>query len=110
VLAVAFATTAISGMTSVASAVGAESLAQRAVADEYRGRVFGSLQATIFLFSLLGALTSGLLAEVVGIVPMLNVAAGLIVLAGLVTLRAFAPPKHEPEEAVPVLQHLTTKE
>jgi len=90
VLALAFATTAVTGITSVASAVGAESLAQRAVPDAYRGRVFGSLQATIFLLSLLGALTGGLLAEVVGIVAMLNVAAALTVLAGLVTLRAFA--------------------
>jgi MFS family permease len=97
VLAVAFATTAVTGITSVASAVGAESLAQRTVPDEYRGRVFGSLQATVFLLSLLGALTSGLLGEVVGIVPMLNVAAALIALAGLVALRAYTRPKPRPE-------------
>ena len=89
---VAFATSTVSGVTSVASNVGIETLAMRTVREEYRGRVFGSLQASIFLLSLLGAMTGGALAEVVGIVPMLNVAAALIVLSGVVVLRAFTRP------------------
>ena len=80
------------GLTSVASAVGVETLVQRAVRDDYRGRVFGALGATGSLLSLLGALTAGVLAEVVGLVTMLNVASALIALAGIVVLRAFAPP------------------
>jgi MFS family permease len=79
------------GLTSVASAVGVETLVQRAVRDDYRGRVFGALGATGSLLSLLGALTAGVLAEVVGLVTMLNVASALIVLAGVVVLRAFSP-------------------
>jgi MFS family permease len=85
----ALALTAFAGLTSVASSVGAETLAQRAVSDEYRGRVFGSLGATIGLLSLLGAMTGGALAEAVGIVPMLNVATALIALSGVVALRSF---------------------
>jgi MFS family permease len=76
------------GITSVASSVGLETLAQRSVRDEYRGRVFGSLNATLGLLSLTGALAGGALAEVVGIVPMLNVSVALIVLSGAVALRA----------------------
>lgn len=41
------------------------------------------------LLSLAGAAIGGALAEIVGIVPMLDVAAALTVLAGLVVLRAF---------------------
>lgn len=89
VVALAFATTAVAGVTSVASAVGVETLAQRTVPDAYRGRVFASLQATAFLLSLLGALAGGLLAEAVGIVPPLNAAVLLILVAGVVVLRAF---------------------
>jgi hypothetical protein len=74
----------------VLSAVGAETLAQRTVRDAYRGRVFGALGASGALLSLAGAACGGLLAEVVGLVPMLNVAAGLTAVAGVVVLRAFA--------------------
>ena len=81
--------TAIAGVTSVVSSVGVETLAQRAVPDEYRGRVFGSLGATLGLLSLLGASVGGTVAEAVGIVPMLNVATALIALSGVVVLRSF---------------------
>ncbi len=87
----ALAMAGVTGISSVISGVGVETLAQRTVRDEYRGRVFGSLGASGALLSLAGAATGGLLAEVVGIVLMLNVAAALVVLAGLVVLRAFAP-------------------
>ena len=78
------------GLMSVASSVGVETLVQRGVRDEFRGRVFGALGATGGLLSLLGALLGGILAEVFGIVSMLNVASGLTVLAGIVVLRAFS--------------------
>jgi MFS family permease len=82
--------TALVGITAVASAVGAQTLAQRSVRDEQRGRVFGALGATGALLSLAGAATGGILAEIVGVVPMLNVASGLTILAGVVVLFAFA--------------------
>jgi MFS family permease len=86
----ALALTAFAGVTSVASSVGVETLAQQAVSDEYRGRVFGSLAATMGLLSLAGATVGGTLAEAFGIVALLNVATALIALSGLVVLRTFA--------------------
>ena len=94
-LPLALSMAAVTGFTSVVSAVGVETLAQRTVRDEYRGRVFGSLGASGALLSLAGAAAGGLLAEVVGIVPMLNVATALIFVAGLVVVRAFAPARAE---------------
>jgi MFS family permease len=85
----AFALSVPNGIMSVASAVGVETLIQRTVSAEHRGRIFGALGASGALLSLLGAGVGGALAEVVGIVTMLNVASGLTVLAGLVVLRAF---------------------
>jgi hypothetical protein len=88
-LPLALSLSVVGGLTSVASAVGAETLAQRSVSDEYRGRVFGSLGATLGLLSLAGAAVGGALGEVVGTVAMLNVASVLTVVAGVVALRAF---------------------
>lgn len=91
-LPVALLTTGVVGVTSVASSVGVETLAMRTVRDEYRGRVFGSLNATTTLLSLVGAATAGLLGEVVGIVPMLNVAAVLVAVSAVVVLWSFRRP------------------
>ena len=79
----------VNGFTSVASSVGVETLVQRTVPDALRGRVFGALGASSAFLSLAGAATGGILAEIVGIVPMLDVAAGLTALAGVVVIRAF---------------------
>ena len=89
-VALALAMSGVAGVTSVASSIGVETLAMSTVRDEFRGRVFGSLNATLGLLSLAGAAAAGLLAEVVGIVTMLNVAAGLTALAGIVVLRAYS--------------------
>ena len=83
----ALATTCIQGVTSVASSVGVETLAMQTVPRRVQGRVFGSLNATLMLLSLVGALSAGFLGEVVGIVPVLNAAAILIGVAGIVVLR-----------------------
>lgn len=85
----ALALSVVGGITSVASNVGVETLAQQAVRDEFRGRVFGALGASGGLLSLLGAVTGGALAQVVGTVTMLNVASALIVIGGLVVLLAY---------------------
>jgi MFS family permease len=93
----ALAMSAVVGVTSTASSIGVETLAMQSVRDEFRGRVFGALGATLALLSLAGAAAGGLLAEVFGIVPMLNVACGLTALAGLVVLRSFRqPPNRAP--------------
>ena len=107
---VAVAMAAVGGATSVVSSVGVETLAQRTVRDEYRGRVYGSLVASGALLSLAGAATAGLLAEVVGIVTMLNVATALIVVAGVVVLRAFARGRDEPAAAPTRARPLASEE
>lgn len=88
-VALAFALSVPNGITAVASAVGVETLTQQTVRPEHRGRIFGALGASGALLSLLGAGVGGALAEVVGIVTMLNVASLLTLVAGLVVLRAF---------------------
>jgi MFS family permease len=85
----AFALSIPNGITSAASAVGVETLAMQTVRPDLRGRIFGALGASGALLSLLGAGVGGALAEVVGIVAMLNVASVLTLVAGLVVLRAF---------------------
>ena len=88
-VALALAMSAVAGLTSVASSTGVETLAMQSVRDEIRGRVFGSLNATLSLLSLAGAAIAGLVAEIVGIVPMLNVSAALIAVAGLLVLGTY---------------------
>jgi len=88
VLAVAIGLSAIAGAIAVGSSVGVDTLAQQRVPDAYRGRVFGTLQATIWLLSLLGAVVGGVGAERFGVLTMLDVAAVLVVLAGVVVLLA----------------------
>jgi MFS family permease len=88
VLAVALVLSLVSGMTSVASSVGADTLAQQRVPPAYRGRIFGTLQAAIWLLSLLGAVVGGVGAERLGVVGMLDVASVLVGAAGAVVLLA----------------------
>jgi DHA3 family macrolide efflux protein-like MFS transporter len=88
VLAVAAVLSLVTGVTSVASAVGADTLAQLRVPEAFRGRVFGSLQAAIWLCSLLGAAIGGVGAEWIGVLPMLDIASALVLLAGVVVLVA----------------------
>jgi MFS family permease len=95
-LAVAVALTALTGFTSVAGSVGVDTLLQRSVRDEHRGRVFGALGASGALLSLAGAAVGGIAAEYVGTVTMLNVAAGLVTVSGVVVLRALGPPEERP--------------
>lgn len=87
-LAVAITLSLVSGVTAVASSVGVETLAQRGVAEPYRGRVFGSLQATLWLLSLLGALVGGWGGEAFGVLPTLDLAAVLTGVSGVVVLVA----------------------
>ena len=86
VVTVAVALSLVQGLFAVASSVGVEALAQQRVPAAYRGRVFGTLQATVWLASLLGAVVGGVLAELVGLLTALDLAAGLTVLAGVVVL------------------------
>jgi MFS family permease len=86
VLGVVVVLSLVSGITSVASSVGVDTLAQQRVPEPFRGRVFGLLQAEIWLCSLLGALVAGVGAERLGILPVLDLASALVLLAGVVVL------------------------
>jgi MFS family permease len=88
VVGVAVTLSAVAGAVAVGSSVGVETMAQQRVPEDYRGRVFGTLQATIWLLSLLGALVGGVGAEWLGVVGMLNFAALLVGVAGVVVLLA----------------------
>lgn len=85
---VAIVLSAVSGVASVASSVGVEALAQQQVPPAYRGRVFGTLQAFVWLLSLLGAALGGLGAAWFGLVPALDLAATLVLVSGVVVLLA----------------------
>ena len=76
VLWLTLALSAIGGATAVASSVGVETLAQERTPEHVRGRVFGSLQAFIWLASLLGAVVGGVLGELTSVLVAINVAAG----------------------------------
>lgn len=86
-VALTFALTVMGGVVSVASAVGVETWAQSVVRDELRGRVFAALGASGALFSLAGASVGGVAARAVGVTAMLDVAAVLVLVAGVVVLR-----------------------
>jgi hypothetical protein len=69
------------------------------VTDQYRGRVFGTLNTTTTaLMSLCGMGLAGALGDLIDIVPMLNIAGGLYLLSAvvaLVTLRGAKSPQVE---------------
>jgi predicted MFS family arabinose efflux permease len=88
VLWLTIALSAIGGATAVVSSVGVETLAQERTPEHVRGRVFGSLQAFIWLASLLGAVVGGVLGELTSVLVAINVAAGLVTVAGVVVLLA----------------------
>jgi MFS family permease len=88
VLWLAIALSAIGGVTAVASSVGVETLAQERTPEHVRGRVFGSLQASIWLCSLLGAVVGGVLGELLSVLVAVNVASVLVALSGVVVLVA----------------------
>ena len=83
---VAVALSAVGGVTAVASSVGVETLAQERTPEHLRGRVFGSLQATVWLMSLLGAVVGGIVGEAVGVLPALHLASVLVGGSGVVVL------------------------
>jgi len=90
------ALSAIGGATAVASSVGVETLAQERTPEHVRGRVFGSLQAFIWLASLLGAVVGGVLGELTSVLVAINVAAGLVTVAGVVVLLAIPAARERP--------------
>jgi len=85
----------LGGATSVVSSVAIETLVQRTVHEDFRGRVFAALGASGALFSLSGAVLGGVAAHLVGVTTMLNVAAVLVMAAGVGVLRALRAGGHD---------------
>jgi MFS family permease len=89
----------------IAANVAATSLLQAGTPDQYRGRIYGALGTTNALIGLVSVGLAGALGEVLGIVPMLDVAAAITALAGVLGLlllprparpTAAAPARDEP--------------
>jgi MFS family permease len=80
------------GIPGVGVMTGINTLLQTAVADEYRGRVFGALNTTSTLLMLIGTALAGALAGRLGIVTLLNIQGGGYVVAGLLALTLLGRP------------------
>lgn len=76
----------VAGIPSVGARVGLQTLIQESVADAYRGRVGGMLTTVGSTLELLSVGFAGIMAEKVGIVPILSLAAALTMLAGAIGL------------------------
>jgi MFS family permease len=70
----------------VGAGIGSSTLLQMGVPDAYRGRVFGALNTTAALVGLAGVGLAGIFGDLLGIVPMLSVAGGITLLAGMIAL------------------------
>jgi hypothetical protein len=79
----------IAGILSAGMLVSYLTMQQTAVADAYRGRLFGAFETTEALVGLVGAALAGALSARLGIVPIISiqgfgyVCAGIMVLIGL---------------------------
>ncbi|HJT56596.1 MAG TPA: MFS transporter, partial [Ktedonobacteraceae bacterium] len=71
------------GIPGVGTMTSAYTLLQTAVADEYRGRIFGAVGTTGALFMLLGTILAGFLGDHLGVVTVLNTQGAVYVLAGV---------------------------
>lgn len=74
------------GPEQVAAGAALQTLLQTSVSDPYKGRVFGAIGTSTAVLSLAGGGLAGPLGARLGIVPALNIAAGLTVVAGVVAL------------------------
>lgn len=84
IIALAVVLFALAGMATVAEGIGAQTVLQDRVADRYRGRILGAIGTTGAVLTLGGmGLASGL-TDHLGIVPVLDVAGGFWLLAGVV--------------------------
>ncbi|CAA9545248.1 MAG: Uncharacterized MFS-type transporter, partial [uncultured Thermomicrobiales bacterium] len=79
------------GLPAACIGIGYTTLVQTAVADEYRGRVLGSLGAVSALSLLIGAALAGTLGNRVGVVSLLTIQAVGYPLSGLIVLVALPP-------------------
>jgi MFS family permease len=83
------------GVPAIAMTSGLIALVQTGIADRYLGRVFGTFMTTFNGLQAPGMLLGGLLADPVGVVPVLNGQAALYLLCGLVALLTLRPPSEQ---------------
>ncbi|HSR69914.1 MAG TPA: MFS transporter [Acidobacteriota bacterium] len=79
----------LAGITAVAWLSGGYTQLQRSTPDAYRGRIFGTFGTTASLMTLTGMAAGGFLADLIGHLTMLNVAAALYLVAGLLAFALF---------------------
>ena len=85
-LAIAAALGCLMMIVVVSANVAATTMLQAAAPDRYRGRVYGALGTTNALIGLVSVALAGVLGDILGIRPMLMVAASITVVAGLLGL------------------------
>ena len=92
-LPVLFVMTLLTGLPAALGMAALETLFQQKVPNSHLGRISGALNTTVGLTSLFGVLgISGMLGEVLGVVPVLNIAASITILTGMIAL-VFLPAK-----------------
>jgi len=92
-LPVLFTMTFLVGLPAAMGIAALETLFQRNVPNTHLGRIYGALNASVGITSLFGVIgISGILGEAIGIVPVLNIAAGITFLTGVIVL-LFLPAK-----------------
>jgi predicted MFS family arabinose efflux permease len=94
-LPVLFVMTFLLGLPAALGSAALDTLFQQKVPNSYLGRIIGALNTTVGLTSLFGVLgISGILGERLGMIPVLNIAAGITALTGLIVL-LFLPADQE---------------
>lgn len=92
-LPILFAMSLLVGLSAALGIAALETLFQRNVPNTHLGRISSALNSTVGITSLFGVIgISCMLGEVLGIVPVLNIAAGITILTGLIAL-LFLPAK-----------------
>jgi MFS family permease len=96
VLPLALTLMALGGMAVMGWVIGSETLLQASVADQFRGRIFGTLGTTTALMSLGGMVLAGALGDFLGVVWIMNIAAGLYLASGVVAWLMLREPRSAP--------------
>lgn len=74
------------GLPGAAYGAGLNTMLQTSTVDQYRGRVFGAFTASYSVLMVIGMGLAGILGDRVGVLPVLNVQAGIYILTGLLAL------------------------
>jgi MFS family permease len=87
-LPVLFLMTFLIGIPAALGSAALDTLFQQKVPNTHLGRIIGALNTTVGLTSLFGVLgISGILGELLGILPVLNIAAAITFFTGVLILR-----------------------